>query len=68
MSGGPPPKDDSVTYLCVADVLVTDMGRNGEPKSYKMRSVAHVLQKELNIEEATPIIRDKLAIGMVGPF
>jgi hypothetical protein len=68
MRGGPPPKDDSATYLCVADVLVTDMGRNGEPKSYKMRSVAHVLQKELNIEEATPIIRDKLAIGMVGPF
>lgn len=68
MGGGPPPKDESVTYMCVADILVTDRGKNGQPTAQRMRSVAHVLQKELNIEEATPIIRDKLAIGMVGPF
>lgn len=66
--GGPPPKDESVTYLCVADVLVTERGKNGHPSAQRMRSVAHVLQKELNIQEATPIIREKLAIGMVGPF
>ncbi|MFO0731344.1 MAG: complement resistance protein TraT [Nitrospiraceae bacterium] len=68
MGGGPPPKDESVTYLCVADILVTERGKNGQPSAQRMRSVAHVLQKGLNIEEATPIIRDKLAIGMVGPF
>jgi hypothetical protein len=33
-----------------------------------MRSVAHVLQKELNIEEATPIIQEKLNIGIAGLF
>ncbi len=68
MGGETPPKDDSVTYLCVADILVTERAKNGQSSSQRTRSVAHVLQKELNIEEATPIIREKLAIGMVGPF
>jgi hypothetical protein len=33
-----------------------------------MRSVGHVLQKELNIEQATPIVREKLTTGIAGPF
>ena len=41
---------------------------NGQPRTHKKRSVAHVLQKEINIEEATPIIREKLAVALTGPF
>jgi len=41
---------------------------SGQPPVYTMRSVAHVLQKELNIEEATPIIQEKLNIGIAGLF
>jgi len=33
-----------------------------------MRSVAHVIQKELNIAEATPIIQEKLNMGIAGLF
>lgn len=64
----PPPQSDDVIYLCVADVLVTEQGKNGPPRTYKMRSVAHVLQKHLNIEEATPIVRDKFGASITGAF
>jgi len=65
-----PPKPEGTLYICIADVLVTEKNqdRNLPPKVYTKRSVAHVLQKEPNIEEATPIIREKLAAGLVGPF
>ncbi|MCC6966887.1 MAG: hypothetical protein IT391_11490 [Nitrospira sp.] len=63
-----PQQNDDVTYLCVADVLVTERGKNSPARSYKMRSVAHVLQKHLNIEEATPIVRDKFNASITGPF
>lgn len=63
-----PPQNDEVIYLCVADVLVTEQGKNGPARTYKMRSVAHVLQKHLNIEEATPIVRDKFSASITGPF
>ena len=63
-----PQQNDDVTYLCVADVLVTEQGKNGPPRTYKMRSVAHVLQKRLNIEEATPIVREKFGASITGPF
>ena len=62
-----------VAYLCVADVLVTEWGK-GAPaagaqlKTYKIRTVAHVLQKDANIEEATPIFRNKFSTGITGVF
>lgn len=63
-----PHQSDDVTYLCVADVLVTEQGKEGPSRAYKMRSVAHVLQKHLNIEEATPIVRDKFGASITGAF
>lgn len=63
-----PQQDEDLIYLCIADVLVTERGKNDLPRTYKMRSVAHVLQKKLNIEEATPIVRDKFTASITGPF
>lgn len=66
-----PPRDETSTYLCVADVQVAERDKQagtGTPKLYTMRSVAHVLQKKLNFEEATPIIQEKLTTGIAGPF
>ena len=37
-------------------------------KVYEMRSVGHVLQKKLDIEEASPIVRDKLSTAIAGVF
>ncbi len=79
MGGIRPPPSEGVLYMCVADVLVTEQAGSGQsPKpvvvsnskdaTYTMRSVAHVLQKELNIQEATPIIQEKLTIGIAGLF
>jgi hypothetical protein len=57
----------------VADVLVTERGK-GAPaagaqlKTYKIRTVAHVLQKDANIEKATPIFRNKFSTGITGVF
>ena len=71
--GGSPLKPEGIAYLCVADVLVTERGR-GAPaagaqlKTYKMRTVAHVLQKDANVEEATPILRNKFSTGIAGLF
>ena len=88
MSGGrgglsgmqPSPKEEGVTYLCVADVQITDrrMGKwlgqpmaaqmsNG-PKVQHMRMVGHVRQKDLDIPEATPIIQEKFNTGIAGLF
>lgn len=63
-----PQPSDEVTYLCVADVLVTEQGKTGPSRTYTMRSVAHVLQKRLNIEEATPIVRNKFGASITGAF
>ena len=63
-----PQQNDDSLYLCVADVLVTEQGTTGQPRLYKMRSVAHVLQKKLNIEEATPIVREKFGASITGAF
>lgn len=85
MSGGyggmqPPPKEEGVTYLCVADVQITDrrlgqtLGRPASgaspsgPKAQQMRMVGHVRQKDLDIPEATPIIQEKLTTGIAGLF
>ncbi len=65
---GQPPQNDESIYLCVADVLVTERAQNAPARTYKMRSVAHVLQKRLNIEEATPIVREKFVSSITGPF
>jgi len=73
----PPP--EGILYMCVADVLVTEQATTAKPATavaastsrqatYTMRSVAHVLQKELNVQEATPIIQEKLSIGIAGLF
>ena len=71
--GQPPPKPEGITYVCVADVLVTEWGKGaqvaaGQTKTYKMRSVAPVLQKDVNVEEATPILKEKFTTGITGPF
>lgn len=63
-----PQQSEDITYLCVADVLVTEQVKNNLPRLYKIRSVAHVLQKKLNIEEATPIVRDKFGASITGAF
>jgi hypothetical protein len=87
MSGGhggfpgmqPPPKEEGVTYLCVADVQITDrrMGKVlGQPtaqtptgpKVQHMRMVGHVRQKDLDVPEATPIIQEKINTGIAGLF
>jgi predicted enzyme related to lactoylglutathione lyase len=76
----PPPREDGVTYLCVADVQITDrkIGRAiGQPaggqassgvKIQQMRMVGHVRQKSLDIPEATPIVQEKIATGIGGLF
>lgn len=76
----PPPKEDGVTYLCVADVQITDrkigksIGRptggqsSGSEKVQLMRMVGHVRQKSLDIPEATPIVQEKIATGIAGLF
>jgi Enterobacterial TraT complement resistance protein len=76
----PPPKEDGVTYLCVADVQITDrkMGKSigrptggqssGSEKVQQMRMVGHVRQKSLDIPEATPIVQGKIATGIAGLF
>ena len=74
------PKEDGVTYLCVADVQITDrkMGKplgqpttrqtTAGPKVQQMRMVGHVRQKDLDIPEATPIIQEKISTGIAGMF
>jgi hypothetical protein len=76
----PPPREDGLTYLCVADVQITDrkIGKTiggqtageepGAPKFQQMRTVGHVRQKDLDIPEATPIIADKITTGVSGLF
>ena len=76
----PPPKEDGVTYLCVADVQITDrrIGKSiGHPaggqssageKVQLMRMVGHVRQKSLDIPEATPIVQEKISTGIAGLF
>jgi hypothetical protein len=76
----PPPKEDGVTYLCIADVQITDrkIGKSiGQPigngssvgtKVQQMRMVGHVRQKGLDIPEATPIVQEKIATGIAGLF
>jgi hypothetical protein len=76
----PQPKEDGVTYLCVADVQITDrkigksIGRPtggqspGGEKVQQMRMVGHVRQKSLDIPEATPIVQEKIATGIAGLF
>lgn len=75
-----PPKEEGVTYLCVADVQITDrkIGKTigqpiagqaaSVPKVQQMRTVGHVRQKDLDIPEATPIIADKISTGITGLF
>ncbi len=76
----PPPKEDGVIYLCVADVQITDrkigksIGRptggqsSGGEKVQQMRMVGHVRQKSIDIPEATPIVQEKIATGIAGLF
>ncbi len=79
MGGMKKPPPEGILYICVADVLVTEQvspsksakpvaASNSQAATYTMRSVAHVLQKELNIDEATPIIQEKLNTGIAGLF
>jgi Enterobacterial TraT complement resistance protein len=78
MGGMKQPPPEGILYMCVADVLVTEQTSTTAAKTvatstsqaatYTMRSVGHVIQKELNIAEATPIIQEKLTIGIAGLF
>ena len=80
MSMGPLP-DDTVLYFCAADVQVTEQGKGatiiaapkpgappGSGTGHQMRIVAGVKQKKLDLEEATPIVREKLTAGIAGMF
>jgi hypothetical protein len=74
------PKEEGVTYLCVADVQITDrkMGKplgqpmagqaTTGPKVQQMRMVGHVRQKDLDIPEAATIIQGKISTGIAGLF
>lgn len=78
----PPPEEEGVTYLCVVDVQITDrrlgkpLGRpvggsaptGSAPKVQQMRMVGHTLQKDLDIQEATPIVQEKISTGIAGLF
>lgn len=82
MEGGYPGMQapEGVTYLCVADVQITDRkigktiggqiaGQQARvPKVQQMRTVGHVRQKDLDISEATPIIAYKITTGIAGLF
>lgn len=80
MGGMKAPPHEGILYMCVADVQVTERSnesRNatkiaasprGQASVYQMRTVAHVLQKDLKIEEATPILQEKLNMGIAGLF
>jgi len=76
-----PKQDESVLYFCAVDVQVTEQGKGnvapamanpsgppppGQPN--QMRVVAGVRQKKLDLEEATPLIREKLTAGLAGMF
>lgn len=79
-----PPKDDSVLYFCAVDVQVTEQGQGkggampvptsrpagqmGQATGNQLRIAAGVKQKKLDLEEATPLIREKLTIGIAGMF
>lgn len=75
-----PSKEEGTTYLCVADVQITDR-RIGKvvgqpaatststgPKVQRVRMVGHVRQKDLDIPEAAPIIQEKINTGIAGLF
>jgi len=73
------PQDDTVMYFCAADVQVTERGKGTgmvtagasapeDQKPHQMRIVAGVRQKKLNLDEATPILREKLMTGVAGMF
>lgn len=78
---GPPP-EEGVLYLCAADVQVTERMKAGTAPQqtgqmpsgagvsnvHRVRMVASVRQKQLRIEEATPIIQEKLSTGLAGLF
>lgn len=80
--GMQPLPEEGVTYLCVADVQITDreMGKplgqlaaapattGSLPKVQQMRMVGHVLQKDLDVPEATPIVQEKISTGITGMF
>ncbi len=78
--GSPP--EEGVLYLCAADVQVTErvnaeaatlqtgqmQSGAGASNVHRVRMVASVRQKRLRIEEATPIIQEKLSTGLAGLF
>ncbi len=65
------PIDESLTYLCVTDVQITDqqMGRpqghpmagqaTSGPKVQQMRMIGHVRQQDFDIPESTPVNQEK---------
>ncbi len=79
MQQAPP---EGVYYLCAVDVQITERtkeslsaskdaqveGASSAPRVHRVRMVGHVLQKNLNVQEATPILQEKLSTGIAGMF
>lgn len=71
--GGNSPEEE-ITYACVTDVQITErvvIGQNAAattPHVYQTRLVAGVHQKKLDLQEATPLVQQKLSIGVAGNF
>lgn len=80
--GGQAP-NDAILYFCAVDVQVTEQGKGGvvlsaptnasraasvESGRHQTRILAGVRQKKLNVEEATPIVREKLTTSVAGIF
>jgi Enterobacterial TraT complement resistance protein len=70
-----PSSTEEITYACVTDLQIKerqdtagDSKDLGEPVVYQTRLVAGVHQKKLDINEATPLVREKLVNGVAGNF
>jgi len=65
---------EEITYVCVTDLQITkrtasgQKGAAGSPHVYQTRLVAGIHQKKLDMQEATPLIQQKLSIGVAGNF
>ena len=72
-SSGPETKEE-MTYACVTDLQITERasagpkGAAGSPQVHQTRLVAGIHQKKLDMQEATPLIQQKLSMGVAGNF
>ena len=70
---------DGIIYFCAADVQIAERTKDrpasspkdskpAEPQVHKIRMVAGVEQKKLDVAEATPVLQEKLSTGIAGLF